>query len=53
MRLEDSVTVMRDALGYECKTLQPADVADRADELSRRFNEYARRHGVNLGFFAG
>ena len=45
---EDSATVMRDALGYDGKTLQPAEAADRADELSRRFNEYARQHGVDL-----
>ena len=45
---EDSAAVMRDALGYEGETLQPTEAADRADELSRRFNEYARRHGVDL-----
>ncbi len=45
---EDSAAVMRDALGYDGKTLQPADAADRADELSRRFREYARQHGVDL-----
>ena len=45
---EDSAAVMRDALGYEGKTLRPADAADRADELSRRFDEYARQHGVDL-----
>jgi len=50
---EESAAVMRDALGYEGKTLQPAEAADRADELSRRFSEYARRHGVDLAVFAG
>ena len=46
---EHSAAVMRDALGYEGKRLRPAEAADRADELSRRFNEYARQHGVDLG----
>ena len=46
---EDSAAVMRDALGYEGKRLRPAEAAERADELSRRFNEYARQHGVDLG----
>lgn len=50
---EESAAVMRDALGYEGKTLRPAEAADRAAELSKRFNEYARQHGVDLALFAG
>lgn len=46
---EEAATVMRDTLGYEGKTVQPAEADQHADELARRFNEYAGRHGVDLG----
>jgi hypothetical protein len=46
---EEAATVMRDTLGYEGKTVQPAEADQHADELVRRFNEYAGRHGVDLG----
>lgn len=41
--------VLADALGYDCTRLPPEDVEPRARELMAKFEEYAARHGVDLG----
>jgi hypothetical protein len=41
--------ILRDELGYSCDRLQPAESEARATELMVRFEEYARRYGVQLG----
>lgn len=45
----DASAAMREALGYEAGTLRPSESEARALELLARFEEYARRHGVDLG----
>ena len=50
---ESTATAMHDILGYECKTLRPAEAGERAAALARRFDEWARRLGVDLGTLAG
>lgn len=40
--------VLRDALGYNCRSLSPQDAEERAKELIARFREYAGRYGVSL-----
>ena len=41
--------VLRDALGYDCARLPPADIEPRAHELMAKFAGYATRLGVELG----
>ncbi len=43
-----TVQVLRDELGYDCERLQPYEADERAKELMARFQEYARRWGVDL-----
>jgi hypothetical protein len=45
---EASAAAMREALGYNCGRLDPGEARPRAEELIRRFREFARRHGVDL-----
>jgi len=49
----DAAAAMRDAMGYDCRTLAPADISARAVELAARFREYATRHGVDIGAVGG
>ena len=50
---EAAIGVMRDSLGYDNGTVQPAEVDDHANELARWFNEYARRHDVDVEVKSG
>lgn len=50
---EAAIGVMRDSLGYDNGTVQPAEVDDHANELARCFNEYARRHDVDVEVKSG
>jgi hypothetical protein len=43
-----AAAAMRDMLGYDCSRLPPAEVGERARELSARFGEHAARYGVDL-----
>jgi hypothetical protein len=44
----EAVEILRSELGYSCKRLPPEEAQGRARELISRFQEYARRWGVNL-----
>ncbi|MGB3562691.1 MAG: hypothetical protein WBH75_06340 [Thermoanaerobaculia bacterium] len=44
----DTTEVMRRELGFDCRRLVPEEAADRGRELIQRFDDYARRHGVDL-----
>ncbi len=50
---EEIVAIMRDTLGYDSRTVQPTEVDDHANELARCFNQYARRHDVEVGIGPG
>ena len=43
-----SVEILSRELGYDCPRLAVDEAAARGLELSRRFHEYADRHGVDL-----
>jgi hypothetical protein len=45
---ESATAAIRDALGYDCSELAPAEAAGRAEELAGRFRRHAARHGVDL-----
>lgn len=45
---DDTAEVMRQELGFDCRRLFPEEAMDRGGELIRRFDDYARRHGVDL-----
>lgn len=47
--MPESVETMRMELGYECSRLPPGEAPERGRELAARFEEYAARHGVDLG----
>ncbi|MEV0562764.1 hypothetical protein [Dactylosporangium sp. NPDC050588] len=42
---EESAGIMRESLGYDCRTMRLADCADHALELGARYQEYAARSG--------
>jgi hypothetical protein len=44
----DTAEVMRRELGFDCRRLFPEEAAERGRELIQRFDDYARRHGVDL-----
>ena len=44
----ETAEVMRRELGFDCRRLFPEEAADRGQELIRRFDDYARRHGIDL-----
>jgi hypothetical protein len=44
----ESAAIFRDELGYDCERLAPDDIGARATELTTRFKEYGRKHGVEL-----
>jgi hypothetical protein len=44
----DTAEVMKRELGFDCRRLFPEEAADRGRELIQRFDDYARRHGVDL-----
>jgi hypothetical protein len=44
----EAAEVFRVELGYDCQCLPPQDAEERANELVLRFEEYARRCGVDL-----
>ncbi len=46
--VERAVALMRESLGYDCARLRPDEAEPRAHELMQRFDEYARRWGVDL-----
>ena len=43
-----TVQVLREELGYDCKSLPPHEAAERSRELIARFREYAQSWGVDL-----
>lgn len=45
---EDDAAILKSALAYDCRRLQPDEAEDRAGELLARFREFGRRHGVDL-----
>lgn len=49
----EAVALMRAELGYDCKRLPPGEAEERGKELVARFQEYARRHHVNLELSGG
>jgi hypothetical protein len=44
----DSVAILREEFGYDCKRLAPAEAEARAGELIMRFKDYARKHGAHI-----
>jgi hypothetical protein len=44
----EAAEVLHEELGYDCKRLAPQETEARANELISRFQEYARRYGVDL-----
>jgi hypothetical protein len=40
--------IMRETLGYDCNSVSPAEMEDRADELMKRFKGLAQSHGIPL-----
>ncbi len=44
----EAAEVLKDALGYDCRRLNPGESEERAKELIARFREYAGRFGVNF-----
>lgn len=44
----DSVAILRQEFGYDCKRLAPAEAEARAGELIMRFKDYARKHGADI-----
>ncbi|MFQ5751438.1 MAG: saccharopine dehydrogenase NADP-binding domain-containing protein [bacterium] len=45
---QDSIAILREALGYDCERLPPDESELRANELITRFKEYAHQYGVKF-----
>jgi len=44
----EATEVLQNELGYYCQRLPPGETEERAKELIARFQEYARRYGINF-----
>jgi hypothetical protein len=45
---DESYTTFKEVLNVNCKVIPVRDSYEQAKELSKKFHEFARKHGVNI-----